>query len=148
MSPQNCGSGLRFPCVSPDVSFTHHTASSILTTKTLLGYPHNVSCLGLCTKFTWLPQSLSSELFYHIVKKFCSPSSFADPESCHNQAAGHVSLGKGQDPLPGRNVKSWTKPPNCWRLTLWCQNRHTRDKKSWEANILLIKRMQACAYSS
>jgi hypothetical protein len=29
------------------------------------------------------------------------------PQGCLNQAAGCVSLGKGQDSLPRRNVKSW-----------------------------------------
>jgi hypothetical protein len=33
--------------------------------------------------------------------------------SHQNQAAGHVSLGKGQDSLPGWNVKSQTEPLNC-----------------------------------
>jgi hypothetical protein len=48
--------------VTRHVSFTHHTASIIPTTKTLLGHPHDISCLGLCTKFTWSLRSLSSEL--------------------------------------------------------------------------------------
>jgi hypothetical protein len=65
--------------VTQHISFAHQTASSILTTKTLLGHPHDISCLGLCTKFMWSPWILSSELLY----------------SCFQEC---ISLGKGPNP--------------------------------------------------
>jgi hypothetical protein len=87
-------------CVTRHVSFTHHIASSVSTTKTLLGHPCDVSCLDLCTKLMWwagvggivvsiaafqnlgCPDSCLQSSFTGFVKKFCSPSSFADLESC------------------------------------------------------------------
>jgi hypothetical protein len=69
--------------------------------------------------FTWSPWSLSSELFYPhcqeiLESEFIGRSRkflpLGEHQDCHNQAAGHISPGKGQDPLPGWNVKSQTIP--------------------------------------
>jgi hypothetical protein len=92
--------------VTQHISFTHHTASSVLTTKTSLGHSHDVSCPGLYTKLTWSLWSLSSEFFYpgcqeilqsEFICRSRKLSSLAEPWGHHNHAAGHVSPGKGWD---------------------------------------------------
>jgi hypothetical protein len=65
----------------------------------------------------WSPRSLSSEPFYlhcqeilqsEFINRFVKLSPSDKPRGCGNQAAGSNSLGKGQDPLHGQNVKSCT----------------------------------------
>jgi hypothetical protein len=117
--PQNCGSGLRFPCVSPDTSNSHITQAPV-------SWPPRHYLVSLVTFLVLVcAQNLHGHcgpclqsFFTHVVKKFCNPSSFTDPEVVilgqtlgrHNQTAGCVSLGKGQNALPRWNVKSQTIP--------------------------------------
>jgi hypothetical protein len=154
--PQNCGAGLYFPFVSPDASHLHITQPPISWPPRhyLVKNPHDVSCLALCIKLTWLSQSPSSELFYllcqeilefEFVRRFEKLSS-AKPWGCHNWAAGHVSTGKGQGSF------SWTecKILDCWNelKTLWCQKQTHGRQKILTRQFLLIKRVQARAHSS
>jgi hypothetical protein len=71
----------------------------------------------LCTKFTWTPKFLSSELFYlhgqeilqsEFIHRSGKLLSSAVPGGPPQSGSRRISLGKGQDPLPGQNVKSWT----------------------------------------
>jgi hypothetical protein len=66
----------------------------------------------------------------------------AQPRDHLSQAAGCISPGKGRDPLPEWNVKSQRSPQIVGIKT------HKRQRKSWQGNFLLIKRVQACAHSS
>jgi hypothetical protein len=119
-SPQNYGSGLYFCHITQHISFTHHTASSTPTIKTLLGHPWDISYLGLCTKLTWFRWFLSSELFYPHCQEFWSPSSFVDPESCHHWPNLGATTTRQQDasprgkargpPFPRWNVTSRASP--------------------------------------
>jgi hypothetical protein len=126
-------------CVTQHVSFTHHTASSILTTKTLLGLPHDISCLGLCTKLTWWLWFLSSELFYlhcqeSLQSEFIHRSgnllSLPEPWGCCNHAAECISLGKGQDPPSWTEYKIPDRDPKLLELiTFSCRKQtHKRQK--------------------
>jgi hypothetical protein len=131
-SPQNYGSGLHFPCMSPDMSPARHLtclihtlySPNILTTKTLLGHTCDVSCLGLWTKLTWLQQFLSSEHFYPCCQKILqskfirrsgklSPST--KPRGCHNQAARSISPGKDRVPSFRMECNIPDEPPDCWK---------------------------------
>jgi hypothetical protein len=83
----------------------------------------------------WSPQSLSSELFYLccqeiLQSKFICRSRkllpLAEPQGCHNQAAGRISLG----PPSWVECKIPDRVPKLLELiTLWCRKQtHKRQK--------------------
>jgi hypothetical protein len=84
----------------------------------------------------WSPQLLSSELFTHVVKKFWSPSSFADPESHHHQPNLGAAIIRQQDTSPwerARGPSFWMEnnipdeTPNCCSVP---KTDTQRDRKS------------------
>jgi hypothetical protein len=121
-SPRNYGSGLHFHYVSPDTPHSHITQPQYPDHQDITCHPHDISCLGLCTKLTWFLRFLSSELFYPHCKKFWSLSSFTDLKNCcHwpnlglcNQAAGCITPGKVWGTLSQTECRVLDNPPNCW----------------------------------
>jgi hypothetical protein len=112
---------LLFLCVTRHISFTHHTAPISRPPRHYLVTPVMLLVLVFAQNLHGCRSSClqSSCLLTCVVKKFCSPSSFADLESCHPQpnlgaAATRQQamspLGRARAPLPGRNVISRTKP--------------------------------------
>jgi hypothetical protein len=88
----------------------------MLTTKTLLGHSHDVSCLGLCTKLTCSLRFLSSELFHSRCQEILQSKliwrsgkllPLAKSWGCCNQAADTSPQGRAGALFPGWNVISW-----------------------------------------
>jgi hypothetical protein len=152
--PQNCRSGLHFPFVSPDTSHSLQYPNH----QGITWSSYDVSCLGLCTKLTWSPWSLSSELFYLRCQEILeseficrsgklSPS--AEPQGCCNQAADASPRGRSGDPSSQTECKIPDQAPKLLELkTLWCQKQTHKRQKILTGQFLLTKRVQACAHSS
>jgi hypothetical protein len=138
-SPQNCGSGFCFPFMSPDMSHSHITQPPVswpprhylVTSVMFLVLVSAQDLHGHCS-------SCLQSTFTQVVKKFCSPSLFADPESCRPWP----NLGPPQPgsrthfPREGLGPPSWTEckipdwAPKLFELkTLLCQKQtHERQK--------------------
>jgi hypothetical protein len=122
MSPQNCGSGLRFPWVSPDTSPVCHPTCPIYTSHSLQYPDHQDISWSLPWHFlSWLLHKTCMVAVVPVFRALLPALSRKSAVQVHLQiweavtlswtsAAGCISLGKGQDPLPGRNVKSQTIP--------------------------------------
>jgi hypothetical protein len=99
--------------------YSHITQPQYPDHQDITWSPHDVSCLGLCTKLTWSPRFLSSELFYPccqeiLQSKFIYRSKSHRPQPNLQDAAirqqDTAPWGGARAPLPGQNVKSQMKP--------------------------------------
>jgi hypothetical protein len=182
MLPQNRRSGLPFPYVSPDMSPVCHSTCLLCVTQHISCMhvssvspdmsPSHITQPPvswpprhyLVTPVTFLVLVCAQNIRGHcgpclqssftcVVKKFCSPRSFTDLESCHPQPNLGAAKFRQQDTsLLGRagtppsqtecKILDWA-PKLLELITLSAENRHTRDRKSWQGNFLLIKRLQA-----
>jgi hypothetical protein len=138
-SPQNYGSGLHFRHVSPNTSHTHITQPQYPHHQDITWSPpwHFLSWFVHKTHMVaiWSCLQISST---HIVKKFWSPSSFADLESCcHRWTVGPLQLGSRTHlsregpgpPFPDRisQIVGINNPP--------VPKTHKRQRKSWQGNL-------------
>jgi hypothetical protein len=106
-------------CVTQHISFTHHTASNILITKTLLGHPvtflvlvyAQIYMVAAVPVFRALLPALSRNSGIWVHLQIWKVVSVGRTSGCCNQAAGHVSPGKGQG-LPG--IEDPLKNPDKW----------------------------------
>jgi hypothetical protein len=69
--------------VTQHISFTHHTASSSSPPRHHLVIPMMFLVLVCTQNLRGHCGPCLQSFFTQVVKKFCNPSSFADPESCH-----------------------------------------------------------------
>jgi hypothetical protein len=138
-----------------------HTSPSpnILNMKTLLGHPHNISCLGLCPKLTWLPWFLSSELFYPCCQEIPVSMFIHRSRSCCFRPNLGAAATRQQDtspqgrargsPFPGWNVISRTSHQIVGISNPPVPKTDTQEtEKILTRQFLLVKRVQARAPSS
>jgi hypothetical protein len=101
------------------VLFTHYTAPISWPLRHYLVTPVMFLVLVCGQNSHGCSSSCLQSTFIHVAKKFCSPSSFADPESCHpppNLGAAIIRQqeaspqGRTGSPLSGWNVISQMSP--------------------------------------
>jgi hypothetical protein len=107
-SSENCWSGLHFSFMS----FTYHTASSIPTTRHYLVTPVKFLVLVCAQNLHGCHDPCLQSSFTHIVKKFWSPSSFANPESCSPQLHLGATATRMHLPEKGPGIPLWMECKN------------------------------------
>jgi hypothetical protein len=166
MLPQNCRSGLCFPCVSPYTSPACHLTCLIHTSHSLQ-YPNHqdITSSSLWYFLSWFVHKsyvVSTVPVFRAILPALSRNSGVQVHSqiwkvvILNQTLGlpqsdsrmHLHR-EGPGPPSWMECEILDEPPDFWN---WqhsgAKNRHIRDRKSWQGNFLLIKRVQACALSS
>jgi hypothetical protein len=119
--PQNCGSGLHFPFMSPDMSHSHTTQSPIsqpprhylVTTVTFLVSLCAQNLQGLQSFFTCIVKKFWSQVLSQIWKVVTISQTSGLLQSVSRTCLPGKGLGAN---LPGQNVISWTRSPICGKI--------------------------------
>jgi hypothetical protein len=123
-------------CVSPNTSHSHITQPPVSQPlRHYLVIPVMFLVFVCAQNLCGHHGSCLQSSFIHVVKKFCSPSSFADPESC-NPRPNFGAAAIRQQYLSPQGPPSWTEckildwtPKLLELITLWCwKQTHKRQK--------------------